>query len=81
MKKICKGALIGALFLCLTSCVSGNVENKRVGKSDDGNIYQLKIDDKNVLAPDDFWLTVTEKQWFRCQIGEHYPDCRQGRQP
>lgn len=76
MKKIFKGALIGALFVFTTSCASGNVENKRAGGPSGHKTFQLQIDDRNPLAPDELWVTVTEKQWWECQMDEHYPECR-----
>ena len=76
MKKICKGAALGALFLCLTACVSGPVENKRVDGPTDDRTYQIRIGDANILAPEEFWLTVSREAWNRCQMEEQYPECQ-----
>jgi hypothetical protein len=76
MKNICKGAVIGALFVFLTGCASGMVENKRAAGPSGHKTYQLRIDDKNPLAPEELWITVTREQWEACQMEERYPDCR-----
>lgn len=75
MKKIFKGVVtVGVLFL-LFGCAAGPVDDKRAPGMPGHKTYQLQIDDPNVLAPDDFWVTVTEKQWDDCELGERYPAC------
>lgn len=76
MKRICRGAILGVLFTCLTACVSGQVENKRVGGPLDDKQYQLQIKDRNPLAPTELWITVSSEIWNRCQIEERYPECQ-----
>lgn len=75
MKKIFKGVVtIGALLL-LSGCAAGPVADKRAPGMPGHKTFQLRIDDPNVLAPDDLWVTVTEDQWDHCGLDERYPAC------
>lgn len=76
MKKTFRGASFCALFLLLSACVSGPVQNKRAPGDLGHKTYQLRIDDRNPLAPKEFWIVVTKDQWEHCQIEEKYPECR-----
>lgn len=59
------------VFLALTGCATGSVEDKRAVGESGSKIFQLKID--GVLP--DHWVTVTEREWDSCWLAEPYPGC------
>lgn len=75
MKKILKGAVIVGVLFAVTSCVAGPVNDKRAPGELGHKTFQLEVDDHSPLAPDELWITVTERQWDDCGMGERYPAC------
>lgn len=76
MKKILtSAAVVGALFV-VTGCVSGEVNDKRAPGYPGEKTYQIQLDNDKPVGPDKLWVTVPEKVWEQCHIGERYPeDC------
>jgi len=76
MKNIRVGALLIGVLLAVSACaVSGPVDDKRAPGEPEHKTFQIQVDDKGVVGPDEVWVTVPEKAWDRCHLKDMYPAC------
>lgn len=71
-----QGAVITGVLFVLAGCATGTVNDKRAAGYPGSKTFQVKVHNHLVVGPKYIWVTVTEKQWDACELGESLSDCR-----
>lgn len=76
MKKfIAVAGIVGAIF-AVTGCAAGPVVNDKRAPGNPGHkTFQIQIRETSPVGPDEVWVSVPERVWDRCRLGELYRRC------
>lgn len=76
MKKIIQGAALTGVLFVLAGCATGTVDDKRAPGYPGHKTFQVQVHNHLFVGPKLIWVTVTEKQWDQCELGESLSACR-----
>lgn len=66
--------VVGVLFVALPR-LSGPVLDKRAPGDPGEKTFQIQVKYELPVHPEEEWVTVSERAWDSCNIGESYPGC------